>query len=150
MWAHQCSVEWLVWVDVWSVDSRVTGWVDVWLVDTYSAIHPEWTCMAIISVPSKLLKKHFTIAAEAITVHLVGLPSLSWSRSTFLHPAPQVGFADVISVLIATVKNSEEPGTFETVLNFLLIANGLRTFKMGNVTPPTSFPPTITQLTPHL
>ena len=42
----------------------------------------------------------------------------------------------VISVLIATVKNCEEPGTFETVLNSLLTANGLPTFKMGNVTRP--------------
>ena len=50
----------------------------------------------------------------------------------------------VISVLIATVKNSEEPGTFETVLKFLLTANCLPTFKMGNVTPPASIPPTST------
>ena len=50
----------------------------------------------------------------------------------------------VISVRIATVKNCEEPGTFETVMNSLLPANGLPTFKMGNVTPPTSFPPTPT------
>ena len=53
----------------------------------------------------------------------------------------------VISVLIATAKNCEEPGTIETVLNSLLTANGLPIFKMGDVTPPTSFPPT--QLTPH-
>ena len=50
----------------------------------------------------------------------------------------------VISVLIATVKNCEEPGTFETVLNYILTANSLPTLKMGNVTPPTSFPPTTT------
>ena len=54
----------------------------------------------------------------------------------------------VTSILIATVKNSEEPGTFETVLNSLLTANGHPTFKMGNVTPPTSFH--LPQLTPHL
>ena len=53
----------------------------------------------------------------------------------------------VISVLIATVKNCEEPGTFETVLNCLLTANGFPTFKMGNVTPPTSFPLTPTDTT---
>ena len=53
----------------------------------------------------------------------------------------------VISVLVATVKNCEEPGTIETVLNSLLTANGLSTFKMGNVTPPTSFPPTPTDIT---
>ena len=52
----------------------------------------------------------------------------------------------VISVLIATVKNCEEPGTFEAVLNSLLTANGLPTFKMGHVTPPTSFPPTPTDI----
>ena len=52
-----------------------------------------------------------------------------------------------ISVLIATVKNCEEPGTFGTVLNSLLTANGLPTFKMGNVAPPTSFPPTPTDTT---
>ena len=50
----------------------------------------------------------------------------------------------VISVLIATVKNNEVPGTFEAVLNSLLVANGLRQFKMGNVTPPSSFPSTST------
>ena len=50
----------------------------------------------------------------------------------------------VISVLIATVRSSEVPGTFETVVNFLLTANGLPYFKMGNVTSPTSFPPTPT------
>ena len=48
----------------------------------------------------------------------------------------------VISILIAIVKNCEEPDTFETVLNSLLTANGLPTFKMVNVTSPTSFPPT--------
>ena len=53
----------------------------------------------------------------------------------------------VISLLIATLKNCEEPGTFETVLNSLLAANGLPSFKMGNVTPPTSFPPTPTDTT---
>ena len=53
----------------------------------------------------------------------------------------------VISVLIATDKNCEEPGTFETVLNSLLTANGLITFKMGIVTPPTPFPPTPTDTT---
>ena len=45
----------------------------------------------------------------------------------------KVVFLTLISVLIATVKNCEEPGTFETVLNSLLTANGLPTFKMGNV-----------------
>ena len=54
----------------------------------------------------------------------------------------------VISVLIATVKNSEEPGTFENVLNSLSIANGLPTFKMGNVTAPS--PSYLLQLTPLL
>ena len=53
-------------------------------------------------------------------------------------------FNTVISVLIATDKNSEEPSTFATVLNPLLTANGLPTFKMGNVTLPTSFPHTST------
>ena len=53
----------------------------------------------------------------------------------------------VIGVLIATVKNCEEPGTFETVLNSLLTANGLPTFKRVNVTPPTSFPPNLTDTT---
>ena len=53
-------------------------------------------------------------------------------------------FYAVISVLTTTVKNSEEPGTFETVVNSFLTANGLPNFKMGNVTPPTSFPPTPT------
>ena len=50
----------------------------------------------------------------------------------------------VISVLIATVKNNEVPGTFEAVLNSLLVANGLPQFKMGNVTPPSSIPSTST------
>ena len=50
----------------------------------------------------------------------------------------------VISVLIATVKNNEVPVTFEAVLNALLVANGLPQFKMGNVTPPSSFPSTST------
>ena len=45
----------------------------------------------------QIVKTLFTIPAEASTVHLVGLPSLSWSMSTFLHPAPQVEFADVDS-----------------------------------------------------
>ena len=52
----------------------------------------------------------------------------------------------VISVLTATAKNCDEPGTFETVLNSLLTANGLPTFKMGNVTPPTSFQPIPTDI----
>ena len=39
------------------------------------------------------------------------------------------------------VKNSEEPNTFETVLNFLVTANGQPTFKMDNLIP-LSFPPT--------
>ena len=50
----------------------------------------------------------------------------------------------VIIIFVATVKNCEEPGTFETVLSSLLTANGLPTFNRGNVTPPTSFPPTAT------
>ena len=52
----------------------------------------------------------------------------------------------VISLLIAIVKNCEEPGTNETVLNSPLTANGLPTFEMGNA-PPTSFPPTPTDTT---
>ena len=48
----------------------------------------------------------------------------------------------VISVLAATFKNSEEPGTFEMVLNTPLSANCLPTFKIFNVTPPSSFPST--------
>ena len=50
----------------------------------------------------------------------------------------------VISVLIATVKNNEVPGTFEAVLISLLVANGLPQFKMGNVTPSSSFTSTST------
>ena len=50
----------------------------------------------------------------------------------------------VISVLVATVKNNEVPGSFEAVLNSLLVANGLPQFKMGNVTPPSSVPSTST------
>ena len=50
----------------------------------------------------------------------------------------------VISVLIATFKNNEVPGTFAAVLNSLLVANGLLQFKMCNVTPPSSFPSTST------
>ena len=50
----------------------------------------------------------------------------------------------VISVLIATVKNNEVPGTFEAVLNSLPVANGLPQSKMGNVTPSSSFPSTST------
>ena len=45
---------------------------------------------------------------------------------------------------ITSVKTSEEPGTFETVLNSLLTANTLPTFKMDDVTPPTSLTPTST------
>ena len=52
----------------------------------------------------------------------------------------------VISVLIATVKNSEESGTVETVLNSLWT---LHTFKMGNgILHPR--PSKLSQLTPHL
>ena len=47
-------------------------------------------------------------------------------------------------VLIVTVKNNEVPGTFEAVLNSLLVANGLPQFKMGNASPPSSFPTTST------
>ena len=50
----------------------------------------------------------------------------------------------VSSILIATVKYNEVPGTFEAVLNSLLAANGLLQFKMGNVTPLSSFPSTWT------
>ena len=50
----------------------------------------------------------------------------------------------VISIHVSTVKNSEEPGTSETVRNSLLTANSLPTLNMGNVTRPTSFPPTST------
>ena len=46
----------------------------------------------------------------------------------------------VFSVRIATVKNSEEPATFEMVLNSLLTVNGLSNFQNGNVT----------QLTPRI
>ena len=52
--------------------------------------------------------------------------------------------AVVISVLIATVKNNEVPGTFEEDLNSLLVANGRPQFKMGNVISPLSFPSTST------
>ena len=50
----------------------------------------------------------------------------------------------VISVVIATVKNNEVQGTFEAVLNSLLVANGLPQLKMRNVSPPSYFPPTST------
>ena len=65
-----------------------------------------------------------------------------------VHPISAFGKSSisntVISVLIATVKNNEVPGTFEAVLNSLLVANGLPQFKMGNVSPPLSFSPTLT------
>ena len=54
--------------------------------------------------------------------------------------------------IIAAVKNCEEPGTFETVLNSLLTANGPPTFKsfffdtMSLHPRPSHLP----QLTPHL
>ena len=38
-------------------------------------------------------------------------------------------------ILITAVKNNEVPGTFEVVLNSLLVANGLPQFKICNVSP---------------
>ena len=65
-----------------------------------------------------------------------------------IHPISAIEKSSIsnalISVLIATVKNNEVPGTFEAVLNSLLVANGLPQFKMGNVTPPSSVPSTST------
>ena len=54
----------------------------------------------------------------------------------------------VIRVLIATVKNSEEPGTFETVLNSSLTANDLPISKWVMLLHPR--PSHRPQLTPHL
>jgi len=43
-----------------------------------------------------------------------------------------------LCLLIATMKESENKGCFETILNELLRNNGLSEFKMGNVSPPAS------------
>ena len=45
-----------------------------------------------------------------------------------------------ISVQIATMKNNESSGCFEDALNRLLKANGLPSFTLGDVTPPTLLP----------
>ena len=95
---------------------------------------------------------YLLIAIVLATVHqlhpqvtLILYQRVSLSQFTlFQHSKKSIISNAVISVLIATVKNNEVPGTFEAVLNYLLVADGLLQFKMGNVTPPSSFSSTST------
>ena len=111
---------------------------------THSHSHPAHSYSQVLAHSnsaghSSSMTSVITNGGADITIPIQSIPTFEKSSVS--------NAVTVIRVLIATVKNYEEPGTFETVLNSLLTANGLPTFKMGNVILPTSFPPTPTDTT---
>ena len=85
---------------------------------THSHSHPAHSYSQVCAGHSSSMTSVKSNGGPDITIPIESIPTFEKSSVS----------NTVISILITTVKNCEELGTFETVLNSLLIANGLPTF----------------------
>ena len=71
-------------------------------------------------------------------------PVISVNSPTVYTMPNSITFPQLSVYLLPLSKNNEVRGTFEVVLDSLLVAKGLPQFSMGNISPPSSFSPTST------